>query len=131
MGIVARCGRMLAAGGRGFWFIHDPPSNGDQSGVIYVESIRNRFGNDQLVCPSRNLCQPVVVRTPRVRAPRLRSWPSPRRRSVSSWQAAKRQVTNPKNTIYSIKRFMGRKYDEVAHGSILFYEVKGANGDAT
>ena len=29
-------------------------------------------------------------------------------------QAAKRQaVTNPQNTIFSIKRFMGRKYDEV------------------
>ena len=29
-------------------------------------------------------------------------------------QAAKRQaVTNPENTIFSIKRFMGRKYDEV------------------
>src|SRR5438105_4054749 len=29
-------------------------------------------------------------------------------------QAAKRQaVTNPANTVFSIKRFMGRKYDEV------------------
>ena len=29
-------------------------------------------------------------------------------------QVAKRQsVTNPQNTIFSIKRFMGRKYDEV------------------
>jgi molecular chaperone DnaK len=29
-------------------------------------------------------------------------------------QAAKRQtVTNPQNTVYSIKRFMGRFYDEV------------------
>ena len=29
-------------------------------------------------------------------------------------QVAKRQaVTNPENTLYSIKRFMGRKYDEV------------------
>src|SRR5712691_4050180 len=29
-------------------------------------------------------------------------------------QAAKRQaVTNPQNTVFSIKRFMGRKFDEV------------------
>jgi len=48
-------------------------------------------------------------------------------------QAAKRQaVTNPKNTIFSIKRFMGRKYEEVAHEiSLVPYEVvKAANGDA-
>ena len=47
-------------------------------------------------------------------------------------QAAKRQaVTNPKNTVFSIKRFLGRKYDEVAHEiSLVPYEViKGANGD--
>ncbi len=48
-------------------------------------------------------------------------------------QAAKRQaVTNPKHTVYSIKRFMGRKYDEVAHEiSLVPYEVvKAKNGDA-
>ena len=29
-------------------------------------------------------------------------------------QVAKRQaITNPENTVYSIKRFMGRRYDEV------------------
>ncbi|OVE73653.1 molecular chaperone DnaK [bacterium B17] len=48
-------------------------------------------------------------------------------------QPAKRQaVTNPNNTVFSIKRFMGRKYDEVAHEITLVpYEVvKAKNGDA-
>ena len=48
-------------------------------------------------------------------------------------QAAKRQaVTNPKHTVFSIKRFMGRKFDEVAHEITLVpYEtVKAGNGDA-
>jgi|WetSurMetagenome_2_1015567.scaffolds.fasta_scaffold36085_2 molecular chaperone DnaK len=46
---------------------------------------------------------------------------------------AKRQaITNPKNTVYSIKRFMGRKYAEVANEiSEVPYEVfQGPNGDA-
>jgi molecular chaperone DnaK len=45
---------------------------------------------------------------------------------------AKRQsVTNPENTISSIKRFMGRKYDEVNEEmKIVPYEVvRGPNGD--
>jgi len=48
-------------------------------------------------------------------------------------QAAKRQaITNATNTVYSIKRFMGRKYDEVAHEiSLVPYQVvKAKNGDA-
>jgi molecular chaperone DnaK len=47
-------------------------------------------------------------------------------------QAAKRQaVTNPKNTIFSIKRFMGRKYDEVPNEKKLAsYDVVNEAGDA-
>ena len=47
--------------------------------------------------------------------------------------AAKRQaVTNPKNTVFSIKRFMGRKFDEVqAELKRVPYEVvRASNGDA-
>jgi molecular chaperone DnaK len=48
-------------------------------------------------------------------------------------QAAKRQaVTNPQNTVFSIKRFMGRKYDEVHEEQqrVPYKIVKAANGDA-
>ena len=47
--------------------------------------------------------------------------------------AAKRQaVTNSKNTVYSIKRFMGRKYTEVEEERkrVPYKVVSGTNGDA-
>lgn len=47
-------------------------------------------------------------------------------------EAAKRQaVTNPRNTIYSVKRFMGRKYDEVKDElkHIPYKVVRAQNGD--
>jgi molecular chaperone DnaK len=45
--------------------------------------------------------------------------------------AKRQQVTNPQNTVFSIKRFMGRKFDEVSEEmKIVPYEVdKTPNGD--
>jgi molecular chaperone DnaK len=48
-------------------------------------------------------------------------------------QVAKRQsVTNPENTVYSIKRFMGRRFNEVSQEMKLvpYKVVTGENGDA-
>jgi molecular chaperone DnaK len=48
-------------------------------------------------------------------------------------QAAKRQaVTNPTNTVFSVKRFMGRKFDELTDVDrrVPYKLVKAANGDA-
>ncbi len=47
-------------------------------------------------------------------------------------QVAKRQaVTNPENTVFSIKRFMGRKYDEVTEEMkmVPYQVVRAGNGD--
>jgi len=49
-------------------------------------------------------------------------------------QIAKRQaVTNPENTVYSSKRFMGRRFDEVQEESkrVPYKVVKASNGDAS
>ena len=48
-------------------------------------------------------------------------------------QVARRQaVTNPENTVFSIKRFMGRKYSEVSEEQkmVPFEVVEASNGDA-
>ena len=49
-------------------------------------------------------------------------------------QVAKRQaVTNPQNTVYSIKRFMGRRYEEVPTeiGEVPYEVKRESNGLAT
>src|SRR5258707_7836226 len=48
-------------------------------------------------------------------------------------QVAKRQsITNPENTVYSIKRFMGRRYDEVnEEQKMVPYKVVSSSGGVT
>src|SRR6266496_2860421 len=48
-------------------------------------------------------------------------------------QVAKRQaITNPEKTVYSIKRFMGRRFNEVVDEMkrVPYHVVEGSNGDA-
>src|SRR3982751_2458559 len=51
---------------------------------------------------------------------------------VAGDAARRPAVTNPRNTVYSIKRFMGRKFDEVQEEikRVPYKVVKGSNGDA-
>jgi len=46
-------------------------------------------------------------------------------------QAKNQMITNPKNTIRSIKRFMGRKYSEVGSEikTVPYDVIEGPNGD--
>ena len=46
-------------------------------------------------------------------------------------QTAKRQaVVNPENTVFSIKRFMGKAYEQVRGESVPYQVAPGPNGDA-
>ncbi len=48
-------------------------------------------------------------------------------------QVARRQaITNPENTVYSVKRFMGRKFDEIKGETerVPYKMVRASNGDA-
>ena len=77
--------------------------------------------------------EPVVVTNPEGNriTPSIVAFAKSGERPVG--QVAKRQaVTNPENTVFSIKRFMGRKYDEVSEEmKMVPYEVvKASNGDA-
>src|SRR3979411_862440 len=76
---------------------------------------------DPVVIPTAegsNLCPSVVAFTPKG--------------EILVGQIAKRQaIVNPENTIYSIKRFIGRRYDEVEEERkiVPFKIVAGRSGE--
>ena len=77
--------------------------------------------------------EPVVVTNPEGNriTPSIVAFTKSSERLVG--QVAKRQaITNPENTVFSIKRFMGRKFGEVNEEMkmVPFEVVKGSNGDA-
>ena len=75
---------------------------------------RHRPGHDQLGRRGHGGRQPVVITNPEGGrpTPSVVAFTKSGERLVG--QVAKRQaVTNPENTVFSIKRFMGRKFDEV------------------
>lgn len=47
-------------------------------------------------------------------------------------QARRQAITNPENTIFSAKRFIGRKYDEIERERkrVPFEVIRASNGDA-
>jgi molecular chaperone DnaK len=47
-------------------------------------------------------------------------------------QARRQAITNPENTIFSAKRFIGRRHDEVTQEAkrVPFHVVRGSNGEA-
>ena len=72
---------------------------------------------------------------PRAHARRRRWLPSPTRGEVLVGQTAKRQsITNPENTVFAIKRLIGRRYDDPItqkdKGMVPYKIVPGPNGDA-
>ena len=68
---------------------------------------------------------------PRASGPRPRSWPSPTTGSGSSARSRRQAILNPEATIYSAKRFIGRKWGEVdEEAKIVSYKVVPGPSDA-
>src|ERR1700736_3263301 len=79
-------------------------------------------GGQPVVIPNQEGCRPT---------PSVVAFTKSGERLVGT--VAKRQsVTNPENTVYSIKRFMGRRFNEVSEEMKLvpYKVVAGENGDA-
>jgi molecular chaperone DnaK len=93
----------------------------------HVQDHRNRPRNDQLGRGCHGGRQPKVL----TNAQGARTTPSvvaftEKGERLVGQVARHQQVTNPKNTVFSIKRFMGRRHSEVSsEEKIVPYEVTG------
>src|ERR1017187_6559767 len=116
MGGLSRIGSMAS----GAWG-PGPPLAGTAIPVTGAVSDAGTVGGEPVVIPNAE-----GARTP----PSVVAFTKTGERVVG--QAAKRQaVTNPRNTIYSAKRLIGRKFSEIKEEAkhMPFKVVEGKNGD--
>jgi molecular chaperone DnaK len=105
-----------------------PETNDDMSKIIGID-----LGTTNSVVAVMEGGEPTVITNPEGNrlTPSVVAFAKGDERLVG--QIAKRQaVTNPENTVFSIKRFMGRRYDEVSEEMkmVPYKVVKTSNGDA-
>src|SRR6201990_79721 len=71
---------------------------------------------------------------PRAAAPRRRWSPSDDGQVLVGKPAKRQSITNPENTVYAIKRLIGRRYDDPITAKdkamVPYHIVPGDNGDA-
>ncbi len=98
--------------------------------TFYGQNNRNRLRYHQQLCSCNGRNEPIVIANDEGRrtTPSIVAFMKNGERKVGD--PAKRQaITNPHNTIMSVKRFMGRKFDEVQNelSHISYKVVKGDN----
>ena len=110
------------------WLVYPSPRGCAMSKIIGID-----LGTTNSVVAVMEGGEPVVITNPEGGrlTPSVVAFTKTGERLVG--QVAKRQaVTNPENTVFSIKRFMGRKFDEVSEEMkmVPYQVVRASNGDA-
>jgi hypothetical protein len=102
--------------------------------LTWARSSASTWAPPTPACPSWKTASRRSSRTPRARAPRRRSSPTEDGEVLVGAPAKRQAVTNPKNTLYAVKRLIGRRFEEKEVQKdidLMPYKiVKADNGDA-